>query len=101
MIVEYVRYSIADADAESFEDAYRRAAASLDASPHCLRYELARCVDDPTQFVLRIEWDSLEGHMQGFRSSPEFGQFFVLVKPFFERLVEMRHYQPTSIASAS
>jgi quinol monooxygenase YgiN len=99
MIVEYVRYRIEDAAAASFERAYEQAAGALEASPHCLGYDLARCVDDPTQYVLRIEWDSAEGHMQGFRSSPQFGQFFALVKPFVDQIEEMRHYQPTPIAS--
>jgi hemoglobin len=58
MVVEYIRYSIDSARAQAFEQAYRRAAAALDASEHCERYELSRCSDDLTQFVVLIEWDS-------------------------------------------
>jgi hypothetical protein len=39
------------------------------------------------------EWDSVEGHEQGFRRSPEFRDFFALVQPFFNDIEEMRHYQ--------
>jgi len=48
---------------------------------------------------VRIEWDSLEGHEQGFRKSPGFAPFFAAVKPFFEQIEEMHHYRPTGIAS--
>jgi hemoglobin len=48
MIVEYNRYAIPEDEAGSFEDAYARAGASLEASPHCERYEVARCAEDPT-----------------------------------------------------
>ncbi|HTV03021.1 MAG TPA: antibiotic biosynthesis monooxygenase family protein, partial [Luteitalea sp.] len=75
MIIEYIRYGIAADQAAEFEQAYGRARAALDASPHCLGYDLAVCVEDPTQYVLRIEWDSADGHMQGFRTSPQFREF--------------------------
>jgi len=39
MIVEYIRYSIAEADRATFETAYQRAQAALTRSPHCLAYE--------------------------------------------------------------
>jgi hypothetical protein len=48
MIVAYNRYAIPEDEAGSFEDAYARAGASLEASPHCERYEVARCAEDPT-----------------------------------------------------
>jgi hypothetical protein len=31
--------------------------------------------------------------MEGFRRSPLFPDFFGLVRPFFEQILEMRHYQ--------
>jgi quinol monooxygenase YgiN len=93
MIVEYIRYRVPEGRGEELEDAYRRAAASLDASPHCQRYELTRCVDEPSVYVVRIEWDSAEGHMSGFRSSPEFRSFFEAVRPFVDQIEEMRHYE--------
>jgi quinol monooxygenase YgiN len=92
MVVEYIRYRI-DADRrEAFEGAYSRAAASLGASSHCLAYEIARGIEDPETYVVRIEWDSVEGHEQGFRMSSDLGEFFSAVKPFFDDIEEMRHY---------
>jgi hemoglobin len=96
MIVEYIRYQIPEREARSFEDAYRRAAASLQASPHCQRYEIARCTEDPAAYTVRIEWDSADGHLQGFRRSPEFGSFFAAVRPYVEMIEEMRHYHVTT-----
>ena len=95
MVVEYIRYSIDSERAQAFEQAYRRAAPALDASEHCERYEVSRCSDDPTQYVVRIEWDSEEGHLSGFRRSPEFRSFVEAVGPFVHDINEMRHYQVT------
>lgn len=93
MIVEYIRYRIPEAEAGAFEDTYRAAGGSLDASPHCERYEVARCTEDPAAYIVRIEWDSAEGHMRGFRGSPEFRTFFAAVKPYVDNIEEMRHYE--------
>ena len=94
MIVEYIRYKIGDGRAEDFEDAYRRAGEILDASPHCERYEISRCVEESDHYVVRIEWDSQEGHLSGFRGSPDFRDFFQAVGPFVNDIEEMRHYEP-------
>ena len=95
MIVEYIRYTVDAERADAFEEAYRRAAEALDASANCERYEVSRCSEDPTQHVVRIEWDSEEGHLSGFRESPEFRRFFQAVGPFVHDIEEMRHYQVT------
>lgn len=101
MIVEYVRYMIPAARQDAFVAAYRDAAAALRASSNCLRYELTQCVEEPASFVVRIEWDSVEGHMQGFRKGAEFPPFFAKVRPFFADIQEMRHYAPTDVRSGT
>jgi hypothetical protein len=89
MIVEYIRYQIDPSRNGEFDDAYRRAGALLDASPHCQRWEAARC-------VVRIEWDSAEGHLQGFRQSADFKPFLEATQPFFNDIEEMTHYEVTA-----
>jgi quinol monooxygenase YgiN len=97
MVIEYIRYEVTDADALVL--AYQEASNALDASPHCLSYELSRCTEEPSWFLLRIEWDSTEGHLQGFRKSPEFARFLQAVRPFLSQIREMRHYERTVVVS--
>ncbi|AIF82717.1 hypothetical protein NTE_00637 [Candidatus Nitrososphaera evergladensis SR1] len=97
MIVEYIHYEIPGERQQEFEAAYNDAAKSLMSSVHCQKYELSHCVENPDLYILRIEWDSLDGHMKGFRGSREFGRFFDLVKPFFNDIQEMQHYEPTRV----
>ncbi|MEV4252478.1 antibiotic biosynthesis monooxygenase [Spirillospora sp. NPDC049652] len=97
MIVEYIRYRIGGADAAGFEAAYARAAASLAAAPQCVDYELSRCVDEPECYVLRITWTSADAHLKEFRTGEHFPPFFAEIRPYVERIEEMRHYEPTSV----
>jgi len=92
MIVEYTRYKIEEGRRKSFEETYQKAANALRASSHCLAYELSHCTEDLNYYTLRIEWDSEEGHLRGFRSSSEFKAFFALVRPYVKDIEEMRHY---------
>ena len=96
MIVEYIRYRVEDG--EALVEAYEAASKSLRASSFCHGFELARCLEEPAVFILRILWDSADGHLQGFRKSPEFREFFAAIKPFVSTIEEMRHYEATTVA---
>ena len=93
MIVEYIRYEVPAAQHADFLSAYAAGASDLIASPQCLRYEVTQGVEEPDHFIVRIEWDSIAGHEQGFRTGPQFPAFFAKVKPFFAAIREMKHYR--------
>lgn len=101
MIVECIRHTIPDGRQAAFEAAYGEAQAALAASVHCRRWELSRCTEEPASYILRIEWDSLAGHLQGFRQSPEFRPFFAAIRPYVDDIQEMRHYTLTAVAGAN
>ena len=100
MVLEYIRYRIDPERTDEFDDAYRRAGELLDASPHCRHWEAARCVDEPDKQIVRIEWDSVDGHLNGFRKSPDFRPFLEATQPFFKSIEEMTHYEVTSDGSS-
>jgi quinol monooxygenase YgiN len=92
MVVEIIRYDITPESTAHFLQAYKEAGTYLNRSTHCLSYEVVQGIEEPNHFIVRIEWDSVEGHMQGFRAGPEFQPFFALVKSFFNAILEMKHY---------
>ena len=93
MTTEVIRYKIPSAQAEAFEQAYHEAETILQGSKHCLGYDLLRGIEEPENWILLLHWDSVEGHEQGFRREPHFTDFFNLVKPFFQQIQEMKHYE--------
>ena len=101
MVIEYIRYTIPEDHAAAFEAAYAQARGALDSSAHCLRYELSRGVEASGEYILRIEWDSVDGHERGFRRSAQFGPFLQAVRPYIDHIKEMRHYQPTTVIGCS
>ncbi len=99
MIVEYIRYTIDEARHSAFVDAYKQAALQLDISVYCKGYELTQCEEDADQFILRIVWTSTEDHINGFRKSAAFRDFFTAIKPYVNDIKEMRHYKVTEVVS--
>jgi hemoglobin len=97
VITEYIRYRIPDTQAKAFEEAYRRAAVSLQTSPYCHTYDLARCEEEPESYILRITWTSTKDHLEGFRNSPQFREFFAEIEDYLSGIEEMRHYQPVDL----
>ena len=93
MTVEYIRYRIAAEQQPAFTQAISSANQLLAQAPDCLSYQLSHCDEDPELFIWRIEWTSVERHLNGFRKSAQFGAFFQLVKPFYQSIQEMNHYR--------
>ena len=81
-----------------FEKAYGAASEYIKSPPHGLGYELTHCMEEPDRFILRIEWKSVEEHLQGFRKEENFKNFFRLVQPFIANIEEMQHYERTPVA---
>ncbi len=96
--VEVIRYNIPQDKSVAFEKAYADAGKHLQASPYCLEYRVLHGNDEPNHYIVIIHWTSKEEHLQGFRKSKEFGPFFNLVKPFYNNIEEMKHYDQTATA---
>lgn len=93
MIVEYLRYTIPAERQDHFIRDYTNAKEPLLRSPYARSFEMCQCVEDPTQFILRIEWTSAEDHLNRFRGSDEFNAFFGHIRPYLQSIDEMRHYE--------
>lgn len=98
MTTEVIRYKVPAAQAAAFEAAYRKTEPILQNSSHCLGYRLLQGVEEPENWILLLTWDSVQGHEQGFRREPGFGQFFGLVKPFLSQVQEMKHYTTSGLS---
>ena len=59
-------------------------------SPGCRSARMTRGVEDPGQFTLLVEWDTLEAHLEGFRGSERFTRWRELLGPHFES-ADLRH----------
>ncbi len=92
--IEIIRYAVPEDQRQNFETAYTKAGEFLSSSAYCKGYEMIHGTDEPQHYIIRIHWTSVDDHMQKFRNSAEFKSFFVLVRPFYNLIQEMKHYEP-------
>ncbi|HEV2123339.1 MAG TPA: antibiotic biosynthesis monooxygenase [Chloroflexota bacterium] len=50
-------------------------------------------IEDPQRFVLRIEWDSVEAHMSGFRNGPLFPEWRSHFGQYIEGAPDVSHFE--------
>ena len=100
-VIEYIRYLIPPDRGEAFVQVYRNAVVPLERSDYCVDYELSQCAEESELFMLRIRWTSIDDHLQKFRSSEQFRQFFSHIRPFVEQIEEMQHYNVILESAAS
>lgn len=55
---------------------------------------LKRCIEEPSQYLLLVEWERLEDHVDGFRNSPDYDRWRALLHHFYEPFPAVQHYQP-------
>jgi quinol monooxygenase YgiN len=82
MITEIAALTIDPANAAAFEAAVAQAAAAFKSDPGCHGMALERIIEDPAQYRLLVQWDSVEAHM-AFRDTPAFKEWRGLAGPFF------------------
>lgn len=97
-VIEIIRYDLPAGRVEEFLDAYAQSLPHLSADPHCLSVEVLRSIDAKTHRVLvRIGWDSVEGHEVAFTEGPHFERFITPLRPWLGYVVEMTHYEQVGL----
>jgi heme-degrading monooxygenase HmoA len=92
MILEHAVLDVRPGEQEHFESAFAEAKAII-ASAHGFRsLRLGRCLENPSRYLLLVEWERLEDHTEGFRGSAEFQEWKSLLHHFYEPFPDVEHY---------
>lgn len=84
MVLEIATFQVKDGHAELFAAAYLTARDFIAQTPGCRSVRLTQGVEKPDQFVLLVEWDTLEAHLETFRTSDRFPQWRAAIGPHFD-----------------
>jgi heme-degrading monooxygenase HmoA len=59
-------------------------------------HQLQKCIEQPAQYILLVQWDTLEDHTIGFRNSPEYQKWKELLHHFYDPFPIVEHYKLVS-----
>jgi heme-degrading monooxygenase HmoA len=93
VVLEQVIAHVTAGQETAYEEAFAGVAGLITGSPGCLGLRFYRCLETPGRYVLLIEWERLEDHLEGFRKSPAFGQYRGAVDDFMSVPPTVEHFE--------
>lgn len=94
MIIEHAELSVAPELSAEFEKNFAEAKQLIANSPGFQQLSLARGVERPEIYLLRIEWNTLDDHLIGFRESAAFPRWRELLHHFYQPTPVVEHFSP-------
>jgi heme-degrading monooxygenase HmoA len=92
MILEHALLRIRSGLENEFLHAFSEASSIIGSMEGCLRVRLLRCLER-NEFLLLVEWETLEHHTVGFRQSEQYQRWRELLHHFYDPFPEVFHYQ--------
>ena len=92
MIVEHALLRIRDGEAEAFEQAMRSAVPLIAASPGFHGIEVRPAIEAPGFYLMRVRWDGVASHREGFRQSDRYQQWRALLHPFYDPMPDVSYF---------
>ena len=94
MILESAPLDVIPGREAEFEAAFAEAQQIIAAMPGYIGHSLTRCVERPSRYLLLVEWERLEDHIEGFRGSPDYQRWRALLHHFYDPFPRVEHYRP-------
>jgi heme-degrading monooxygenase HmoA len=92
MVLELALIDVKEGSEDEFAAAYAKAHSILATTPGCRSVRMTRGLETPTRFVLLVEWDSVDAHLDNFRATQRFGQWRGLIGPYFDGAPRVEHF---------
>ena len=92
MVLEVALIDVLPGHENAFAAAYRLGHPIVAGTPGCRSVRMTRGIESPTRFVLLVEWDSVEAHLENFRATERFTQWRALIGGHFARPPIVEHF---------
>lgn len=98
MVLEHAVLDVSVGREGEFEDAFAMAKGLIAASPGFVSLRLSRCLEIPNRYLLLVEWDTLEDHLEGFRRSAAYAEWRELLHHFYDPAPVVEHFDVVATA---
>ena len=91
-VLEIATIRVTPGSEEGFVASYREGRRLLTEIPECRRVTMTRGIESPSTFVLLVEWDSVEAHIEKFRNTERWVSWRDLIGPHFAEPPVVEHF---------
>ncbi len=92
MIIEHAEINVTPGSEDEFVAVFPQARAVISQADGFRWAELHRGVERPSGFLLLVGWETLEAHIDGFRSSELFASWREIIGPFLAQPPQVEHF---------
>jgi heme-degrading monooxygenase HmoA len=93
MILEVATLDVRAGQEDEFEAAFKRALPIIAGMQGYVSHQIRCCIENPSRYILLVEWAKLEDHTQGFRESPQYQEWRALLHHFYDPFPTVEHYR--------
>lgn len=93
MILEVAILNVKPGRTEKFENDFQIASQYISSIEGYVKHSLKKCVEIDNQYILLVEWVSVETHEVGFRQSPQYQKWKALLHGYYDPFPQVLHYE--------
>jgi len=93
MILEVAILDVKEGQKKEFEAAFKQAQSIISSMKGYVSHQLQSCIEKQNRYILLVNWETLEDHVEGFRGSPEYQNWKELLHHFYDPFPEVEHYE--------
>ena len=98
MITEHALLDVIAGREPEFVEAMEKAKDIIAASPGFVSLRVEHCVERPSRFLLLVQWERLEDHIEGFRGSEAYEVWRGALHQFYDPFPLVEHFAPVVTA---
>ena len=100
MVLEIATLDIKNGEERNFEESFNKAQVIISQTPGYVSHQLHRSLEKPSRYVLLVNWERLEDHVEGFRKSAPYQQWKALLHHFYDPFPTVEHFESVPALSS-
>jgi heme-degrading monooxygenase HmoA len=92
VVLEVVDIAVIKGQETEFLSAFGHARPILAETEGCQSVRMTRGVESSSRFLLFVEWDSIDAHMQNFRGTDRAGRYRTHINPYLDGAPKVEHF---------
>lgn len=92
MVLEVAILKLKEGRSAEYEKVFKEASKIISSMKGYVNHELKKCVEQEDQYLLLVNWETIEDHEVGFRQSDEYQEWKKLLHDFYDPFPVVEHY---------
>ncbi|MDN3643099.1 antibiotic biosynthesis monooxygenase [Lutimonas halocynthiae] len=93
MVLEVAILEIKKGQSKDFEESFSLAERLISSQKGYLSHELKKCLEQDDNYLLLVQWETVEDHEIGFRGSEAYQEWKKILHHYYDPFPVVMHYQ--------